>query len=80
MKDNPEQKEGIVGTKTVAKKTAQKANLSDVHPGHSQHLCELVRDRKMGRVAQLAKGADCLCVICGRAAAKSSSLCEPVDI
>jgi hypothetical protein len=66
--------------KSSAKKVGRKRGLSDVHPGHSQHLCELVRERKMGRVAQLSKGATCICIICGRAAAKAANLCEAVDI
>jgi len=50
------------------------------HPGHSQHLCDLVANRKMDRVAELSKGATYVCHICGRAAAKAANLCEPVAI
>jgi len=66
--------------KQSKKSTASKRNLNKPHTGHSQHLCELVRDRKMGRVAELSRNAQCLCIICGRAAAKAANLCEPVDI
>lgn len=68
--------------KAVKKPTAakHKVRFSDSHPGHSQHLCELVRERKMGRVAQLSKGASCICLICGRAASRAGNLCEAVDI
>lgn len=50
------------------------------HTGHAQHLCELVGKRQMDRVAGLSKGAKYVCHICGRAAAKASNLCEPVEI
>ncbi len=50
------------------------------HTGHSAHMCELVAKRDMNRVAALAKGANYICHICGRAASKPSSLCEPVKI
>lgn len=54
--------------------------LFKVHPGHSSHMCELVAKRQMDRVAELSKGAKYICHICGRAAAKASSLCEAVEI
>ncbi len=66
--------------KKASARKASRSPLSDTHTGHAQHLCELVRERKMGRVAQLSKGASCICLICGRAAAKAASLCEAVDI
>ena len=51
------------------------------HTGHAnKHLCDLVAKRQMDKVAGLSKGAKYLCHICGRAAAKPSSLCEPVAI
>ena len=51
------------------------------HSGHTnKHLCDLVAKRQMDKVAGLSKGAKYICHICGRAAAKSSSLCEPVAI
>ncbi len=51
------------------------------HTGHvNKHLCDLVAKRQMGKVASLSKGAKYICHICGRAAARSSSLCEPVAI
>ncbi len=50
------------------------------HTGHAQHMCELVSKRQMDKVATLAKDAKYVCNICGRAAAKSGNLCEPVLI
>ncbi len=50
------------------------------HPGHGKHLCELVTKREMAKVAKAAKDAKYVCHICGRAAAKPSSLCEPVKL
>ncbi len=54
--------------------------LFEKHAGHAQHLCELVAKRRMAEVAKLATGAKYICHICGRAAAKASSLCEPVEL
>jgi len=54
--------------------------LSEEHPGHANHLCSLVAHRQMNKVADLAKGANYVCYICGRAAAKAENLCEPVEI
>ncbi len=62
------------------KRVVPEHKLFKQHTGHSQHLCELVAARKMDRVAGLAKGAKYVCHICGRAAAKASSLCEAVEI
>jgi hypothetical protein len=53
---------------------------AEQHIGHEEHLCDLVAKRKMAQVARLAKGAKYVCHICGRAAAKSTNLCEPVEI
>jgi len=54
--------------------------LCGTHPGHAKHLCELVAKRRMAEVAKLSNGAKYLCNVCGRAAAKSSNVCEPVQI
>jgi len=54
--------------------------LFEKHDGHARHLCELVTRRQMAEVARLSKGAKYLCHICGRAAARRTSLCEPVAI
>ena len=62
------------------KRTVEAQDLSQPHKGHSKHLCELVRQRKMDEVAQLSKDAKYVCHICGRAAAKPANLCEPVEI
>jgi hypothetical protein len=70
----------------AAKKTRSKRMVSpehrlfEKHTGHQSHLCDLVSRRKMAQVAKLSKGARYICHICGRAAAKSSSVCEPVEI
>jgi len=54
--------------------------LTEDHKGHADHLCQMVTSRRMAEVARLAKGAEYICNICGRAAAKPTSLCEPVAI
>jgi hypothetical protein len=69
----------------MAKRTAKKwvvheHSLAEQHKGHSRHMCELVRARRMNEAASAAKGAKYLCHICGRAAAKAGNLCEPVEI
>jgi len=64
----------------MAKRTLKERTLAEEHAGHAQHLCELVSHRKMAQVAELAAGAQYVCYICGRAAAKAENLCEPVEI
>ena len=69
----------------MAKKRARKRvvpehRLFKQHAQHTNHLCQLVAGRKMDKVADLSKGAKYICHICGRAAAKPSNLCEPVEI
>jgi len=59
---------------------AREHALFEQHKGHAQHLCDLVAKRKMAEVARLTKGAKYMCHICGRGAAKSTNLCEPVEI
>ncbi len=54
--------------------------LEGEHTHHARHLCELTARRNMREVAKLAKDAQYLCHICGRAAAKAENLCEPVKI
>jgi len=63
-----------------SKMVAREHKLFETHAGHAQHLCDLVAKRKMAQVARLAKGAKYVCHICGRAAAKASNLCEPIEI
>ncbi len=63
-----------------AKRIVPEHALFKVHTGHGKHLCDLVAKRKMDEVAELAAGAKYICHICGRAAAKPSNLCEPVEI
>jgi hypothetical protein len=62
------------------KMVVKEHKLFEEHKGHSRHLCDLVAKRKMAQVARLARGAKYVCHICGRAAAKASNLCEPVEI
>lgn len=65
----------------MAKKSmAALRRLSDNHRGHANHLCELTARREMATVAEKSKDAKYLCYICGRAAASSEDLCEPVEI
>jgi hypothetical protein len=66
--------------KTTSKRVVPEHKLYTTHKGHANHLCDLVSKRKMNRVATLSKGAKYVCHICGRAAAKASNLCEPVEI
>jgi len=47
---------------------------------HEQHLCRLVSERQMARVAQLAKDGQYICRICGRVATKDDNLCEPAQL
>ena len=64
-----------------AKRLVKAHQLYTKHTGHvNKHLCDLVAKRQMDKVAGLSKGAKYVCHICGRAAAKGSSLCEPVAI
>ncbi len=62
------------------KKMVEPQKLFEPHPGHENHMCELVAKRRMDQVASLAKGAKFVCHICGRAAASGNNLCEPVEI
>lgn len=64
----------------MAKRVVPEHELYKEHKGHENHLCELVADRKMDKVAELSKGANYVCHICGRAAAGASNLCEAVEI
>ena len=63
-----------------AKRTVPQHRLYAAHAGHNGHLCELTAKRQMNKVAILAKDAKFVCHICGRGAAKPSSLCEAVEI
>ncbi len=45
-----------------------KIPLSDYHPNHDLHMCNVVKLRNMKTVAELAKDAKYICFICGRAA------------
>ena len=62
------------------KMTVAEHKLAKIHKGHANHLCELTSKRQMDKVGRLAKNAQYVCHICGRAAAKASNLCEPVEL
>jgi hypothetical protein len=62
------------------KESSQEFELVDLHPDHEKHLCHLSGLRNMKTVGALAKDAQFLCVVCGRAAKDQGSLCEPVKI
>jgi hypothetical protein len=62
------------------KMTVREHKLFEKHTGHASHMCDLVAKRKMAQVARAAQGAKYICHICGRAAAKASGLCEPIEI
>lgn len=54
--------------------------LTDFHPDHEKHLCHITALRNMKTVGLLAKDAQHLCGICGRAAKHAKNLCEPAKI
>jgi hypothetical protein len=54
--------------------------LTDLHPDHEKHLCHISSLRNMKTVGMLAKDAQYICVICGRAAKHPVNLCEPAKI
>jgi len=47
---------------------------------HEHHLCRLVSERQMARVANLARDGQYICHICGRVANKADNLCEPTKL
>ncbi|UCD59194.1 MAG: hypothetical protein JSV16_03475 [Candidatus Hydrogenedentota bacterium] len=60
--------------------TVTEHKLAKIHSGHANHLCELTSKRRMDKVGRLAKNAQYVCHICGRAAARAANLCEPVAL
>ena len=66
--------------RTAGKRARLDLMLAKKHTGHADHLCAIVSRREMERAALLAKNAKYVCFICGRAAAKSKNLCEPMEI
>ncbi len=54
--------------------------LTDLHPDHEKHLCHITGLRNMRTVGALAKDAQYICAICGRAAKNAVNLCEPAKI
>lgn len=67
-------------TQKSKKMTVGEHSLERIHKGHENHLCELTNKRQMAKVGRLAKNAQYVCHICGRAAAKATNLCEPVEL
>ena len=65
---------------TDKKEPIQEYRLIDEHPDHDRHLCHITNERNMKTLGELAKNAQFLCVICGRAARKEENLCEPAKI
>ena len=45
-----------------------------------EQMKELTAKRRMDRVGRLARNAQYVCHICGRAAARAANLCEPVEL
>jgi hypothetical protein len=58
----------------------EKYELTDLHPDHEKHLCHISSLRNMKTVGALAKDAQYVCIICGRAAKQPVNLCEPAKI
>ena len=65
---------------TEKKEIVKPYELLDFHPDHEKHLCHITSLRNMKTVGALAKDAQYLCVICGRAAKQATNLCEPAKI
>jgi hypothetical protein len=65
---------------TEKKDAVQAFDLADLHPDHEKHLCHITSLRNMKTAGALAKDAQYLCVICGRAAKNHINLCEPAKI
>jgi len=63
-----------------SKESTPEPELLDFHPDHEKHLCHITSLRNMKTVGKLAKDAQFLCVICGRAAKDPVNLCEPAKI
>jgi hypothetical protein len=62
------------------KETSDAFELTDLHPDHEKHLCHITALRNMKTVGILAKDAQYLCIVCGRAAKSDLNLCEPGKI
>ena len=61
-------------------KSLQEYELTDLHPDHEKHLCHISSLRNMKTVGELAKDAQFVCIVCGRAAKSALNLCEPGKI
>ena len=67
-------------TMSENKLSNQGYELADLHPDHEKHLCHISSLRNMKTVGQLAKDAQYVCIVCGRAAKSPLNLCEPGKI
>jgi hypothetical protein len=70
-------------TKTSLPAIATKGSvtqLADAHPNHENHLCHIISLRNMKTAARLAKDAQYICFLCGRAAKDPKNLCDPLKI
>ena len=75
----------VKGKKSLAAKKKKstvdyRMPLADYHPNHDKHLCKVVELRNMKTAGELAKDAQYICFLCGRAAKNKSNLCEPVKL
>ncbi|RJP74449.1 MAG: hypothetical protein C4532_02590 [Candidatus Abyssobacteria bacterium SURF_17] len=77
---NEREGEGNMAGENSKKMTVPEHKLAKIHRGHENHLCELTAKRQMEKVGKLAKNAQYVCHICGRASAKAANLCEAVDL
>lgn len=52
------------------------------HIGHKHHLCSIVESGSatLDQIKSLVKDPKFVCRVCGRAAANSDNLCEPVSL
>lgn len=66
--------------KVIKIKKADIMQLADAHPNHEHHLCHILSLRNMKTAAKLAKDAQHMCFICGRAAKEAKNLCDPIKI
>jgi hypothetical protein len=73
-------KDKKTGSDLAKNKPAEDVALGDLHPDHDRHLCHIVGLRNMKTAGKLAKDAQHMCLICGRAAKSKKNLCEPVKI
>ncbi len=54
--------------------------MNETCKGHEKHMCTLMKEQKFEELKRLARGAQYLCMNCGRAASKAEHLCKPERI